>query len=370
VRFGDDVDDWDDARLMNDLIVAAQDLRRPTGLPPVPPPDRSFADSQPPQVPDYSDIGAWAAHPDKFDVSDFDPPGFARPDEPVADGFYIYPTTYRGMTWNARTDDPAANRDVDAVVMAQGSVLGDCCNIYAPRYRQAVSASVYDRTNGPQAYALAFEDVRAAFREFVRSSDRPFVVIGHSQGAFHTQRLLTEEIVGTPLAERMVAAYVVGISSPRGLFDTDWRGLVPCDEPTTSGCVASWVTFGTGTDVSAWQQLMAQRFSQYTGDDGTVDLLCTNPLTGAGGAADRTRNTGSVAVPDVGGYMRAAVPGLVGAACDRGMLKVDADPGEDYKALALPGDNYHFYDIALFYANLRSDVLKRAMNWHAEHAGQ
>ncbi len=43
-----------------------------------------------------------------------------------------------------------------------------------------------------------------------RNGDRPFILAGHSQGTFHAARLLGERIAGTPLAEKMVAACLVG----------------------------------------------------------------------------------------------------------------------------------------------------------------
>lgn len=367
VRFGDDIEDWDDASLVNPLIQAGHAARMPTGLPRVPPPPITFGETQHPPVPDYSQASNWAAHPDHYDVTDLDPPGLTRPEQPAADGFYIHPTTFRGQQWNAAVEDAAANEDVDAVTMSQATVLAECCRIFAPRYRQAASAAStpgMDRTSGMQAFGLAYEDVRSAFRDFVaQSGDRPIVLLGHSQGAFHLHRLLAEEIVDTPLADRLVAAYAVGIAAPVGRFADSWTGLRPCDDATTTGCVAAWSTFGPNADPLAYQQLNAQRFPEYARPDGDIDLLCMNPLTGSKADATAADNRGAVPLPALGGYLKAPVTNLLGASCTGGMLRTTAVAPEPFTALALPGENYHFYDVVLFYSNLRGDAARRVAAW-------
>ncbi|MEE8308278.1 MAG: DUF3089 domain-containing protein [Gammaproteobacteria bacterium] len=371
VRLGADVTDWDDAKLMNGLIAAAQDARRPTGLPPVPAPPMAFGDGEQPRAPDYGVVADWAAHPQQLDAADFDPQGVARTGDLRADAFYIYPTTYRGQTWNASLDDPTSNEQVDAVVQGQATILRDCCRIFAPRYRQAASSSVYDRTgSGIKAYGFAFEDVRAAFRQFVAASDRPFVILGHSQGALHTRRLLTEEIANTALVDRMVAAYVVGMPVPQGLFDGPWAGLKGCDSVMATGCVASWSTFGPGTDAVAYHKNIAQRYPQYVGPNGRVDIVCTNPLTGGTEAALADRNAGAVPIPDIGGYLKPPLPGLVGARCNEGQLVLTDNPGPPFQAMMFADENYHFYDVALFYANLRHDAVQRVTQWHIKAGAQ
>jgi hypothetical protein len=55
-------------------------------------------------------------------------------------------------------------------------------------------------------------------------------------------------------------------------------------------------------------------------------------------------------------------PGSVGAHCDKGLLLLDgAIPA--LGPFALPGNNYHVYDYALFWAAIRNDAARRLKAW-------
>jgi hypothetical protein len=88
-------------------------------------------------------------------------------------------------------------------------------------------------------------------------------------------------------------------------------------------------------------------------------MLCTNPLTGAaGGEAPATANLGAL-VPDVALVGATIAPGLVPARCTAdGLLLIGVGP-EAFERFTLPGNNYHVYDYALFWANVRADVARR-----------
>ena len=108
---------------------------------------------------------------------------------------------------------------------------------------------------------------------------------------------------------------------------------------------------------------MAQRFPQFARPDGGIDLLCINPLTGSALDAAPADNLGAVPLPAVGGYLQAPQQGLLGASCTGGMLRTTTATSEPFRALALPGENYHFYDVVLFYNNLRRDAARRVAAW-------
>jgi hypothetical protein len=92
------------------------------------------------------------------------------------------------------------------------------------------------------------------------------------------------------------------------------------------------------------------------------DLLCVNPLTGSqDGAAPAQANPGTL-VPTADLLSATLVPQRVGARCDNGLLLLDGDipPLGPY---VLPGNNYHVYDYALFWAAIRADAEGRVAAW-------
>ena len=69
------------------------------------------------------------------------------------------------------------------------------------------------------------------------------MLAGHSQGSLHLTRLLRDRVASTPLAKRIVAAYVVGWPVSRTV-DLPLMGLPECTAPDQAGCILSWQTFG------------------------------------------------------------------------------------------------------------------------------
>ena len=165
----------------------------------------------------YADPALWVAKPGMTgtDPTRWLPDGYKDSAAPLnAAVFFVHPTTYLKKThWNAPLDDSDARRIAEIVVRFQASVFNRSAQIWAPRYRQATfGAFVTDQPEAKQALDLAYADVAQAFDAFVAATpaDRPIVLAGHSQGSFHLKRLLAEKVNGTPLARRIVAAYVIG----------------------------------------------------------------------------------------------------------------------------------------------------------------
>ena len=304
-------------------------------------PDQAFTDASSPAPPAYATPLHWAALPNREDLADSVPTGSrdAQATAP-ADVFFLHPTTFLSPdAWNQSLDDAATNDLTDEMVMrGQTSVFNGCCRIYAPRYRQATLAAFFDDSeSGPQALALAYEDVIAAFRYYVThfNEGRPFVLAAHSQGSRHADYLMADEIVGTELANRMIAAYPVG-------FEIDGSNGVPvCDTPTQTGCQVTWNSVGPAAGALF----------------GTPDNICVNPLSWRvdGALADHDANLGAVNL-DAGD---APEPGAADAQCRDGRLYVSEIRSDNYSLMPLGRDNYHIYDYALFYMNIRENVQAR-----------
>ena len=278
------------------------------------------------------------------------------------DVFFVQPTTYVSKRWNQDLGDLKTDTWTrTSVGLRQISLFSACCRVYSPRYRQASSRAFAEMSgDGMKAYALAFEDVRAAFRYYVAHENhgRPFVLAGHSQGALHIMRLLREEIDGRAIGRRLVVAYAPGIGIPVGTFGTELKDVVACDVSNRTGCVASWNSFLLDADVASYIARAAKSWVAVHGVGPGAELLCVNPLTSdrRRPAADAAANLGGMVVPAAPeGPAAPVVPGAAGARCESGVLRVSPA----YPLTALPGGSLHYYDIPLFWANLRADVARR-----------
>ncbi|MBU7579008.1 MAG: DUF3089 domain-containing protein [Porphyrobacter sp.] len=284
--------------------------------------------------------------------------------------FFVHPTSYLSRaSWNAPLEnggDAEAERIARIYLRGMASPFNAASEIWAPRYRQAtMGAFLTDAPEGRQAVDAAYADVREAFRFFLSTVDpkTPIVLAGHSQGALHIKRLIAEEVKGTPAAARLVAAYVIGwpVST---LHDLPVMGIPACAAPSQTACVISWSSFAEPADPALVLDAYAAGPALDGKAPGTDPMLCTNPLTGMiGGAADKRDNLGTL-VPDGTMEKGSLVPALVPAACDkRGLLLIGPPP--EMGSYVLPGNNYHVYDLPLFWANTRADVIRRAAEWKA-----
>jgi len=141
-------------------------------------------------APDYSRPESWAAYPGVPSHADEVPAGMARAVGSGTPVFFVHPTTYLApVIGNASFESGSdiERRVDDAVLRFQASVFNGCCDIFAPRYRQASLRAI--TTNTPEAYAadeLAYGDVARAFERFVQIHPRgAFILASHSQGSIH-----------------------------------------------------------------------------------------------------------------------------------------------------------------------------------------
>lgn len=286
----------------------------------------------------------------------------ASPDFAV---FFVHPTSYLNRSsWNAELGDEEAERVARIYLRGMASPLGSATEIWAPRYRQAtIGAFLTDKPEGQMAFDTAYRDVAQAFSHFVANVDPelPIVLAGHSQGSLHTMTLLHEQVAGTPLADRVAAAYVIGwpISETH---DLPLMGLPACTSADQVGCIQSWASYAEPADPSQVEQYYARSIGLNGETRGDSPILCTNPLTGTrGGEAAASANLGSL-VPDNDMQAGELVPFAVPARCDsRGILLI-GDPPEMGRYV-LPGNDYHVYDIPLFWANMQADVTRRVESW-------
>ncbi|WP_301749966.1 DUF3089 domain-containing protein [uncultured Erythrobacter sp.] len=296
-------------------------------------------------------------------------PALAKTAKPFA-VFFVHPTSYLNRSrWNAPLEnggDPEAERIARVYLRGMASPFNAATEIWAPRYRQAtMGAFLTDAPQGKQAIEAAYADVREAYRFFLSSVDpaTPIVLAGHSQGALHLKRLLAEEVKGTPVAGRLVAAYLIGWPVSM-THDLPAIGFPACAAPGQTGCIISWSSFAEPADPAPVLNAYGSTPALDGKAPGKDPMLCSNPLTGRiGGKAPASANLGTL-VPEDSMEKGELRPGFVPASCDpHGLLLIGPPP--EMGSYVLPGNNYHVYDLPLFWANTKADVITRAGAWKA-----
>ncbi len=239
----------------------------------------------------YDGTTNWICHPDRDDdqcrdlsTTEISPGGSTSQrdlgvaEDPPVDCFYVYPTA-------SSDPGPLADLDVDdseeSTVRAQVAPFATTCRVFAPAYRQiplAVVSAGRDSASDDDR-ERAYRDVLDAWRTYIsqHNDGRGVVLIGHSQGTDHLQRLIDDEIAPEPaLRERLVSAILLGRSTSAASFD----GVPPCEAADQVGCVIAFVSYPAEAPPGA-----DGHFGR-TGEDGTR-AWCVDPtdLTG-GGPAD------------------------------------------------------------------------------------
>jgi hypothetical protein len=215
-----------------------------------------------PAAPDYRSAASWLCLPNRSDVCStplattaLNPNGYGSTGRstvatnPPLDCFYVYPTVSRDRGLNS---DLQANEE-RAAAETQFARLAGACRTYAPMYRQMTTAAIAAAALGTDlrpAQNLAYRDVLAAFGNYLatRNAGRPFVLVGHSQGSWHLQRLIAEEIEGKAIARQMRLAIIPGFNVlvPQGrLVGGTFKSTPLCSRPGETGCVISYVGYRT-----------------------------------------------------------------------------------------------------------------------------
>ena len=331
-------------------------------------PSAEFKPARDPSLPDYARADLWISRPGTpNDPALWTPPSVSRAGKPRASVFFVHPTSYLSRAeWNAPVDDPDSANRARLFVRSQASAFNDVGRVWAPRYRQATfGAFLTSRRDAELALDLAYRDVLAAFDRFLLEApaDRPIILAAHSQGSLHLTRILRDRVAGRPLARRIAAAYAVGwpISA---VSDLPALGLPGCAAPEDSGCVLSWQSFGEPADPSQVTDVFEASRGFNGGPRRREDMLCVNPLTGvAGGAAPAAANGGTLK-PNADLSDATVVAGAVPARCEGGFLLIGGDE-PNLGPYVLPGNNYHVFDYALFWVNVRADAARRLASFRA-----
>ena len=207
---------------------------------------------------------------------------------------------------------------------------------------------------------FAYEDVLNSFEYFIRNYNkgRPFIIASHSQGSYHGLRLLKERIDKSELADRMVAAYLIGMSTISDKAVSELKNIPVCDSPGQTGCLIHFATYAEGAPEDEYIK---------------EKMVCVNPITWKQDGAEGDQELHKGYVPKSGEYnlkfygsddaefvefKRLESPKVshTHASCRDGRLFVAKQSDQsDF----LGEGNYHGLDYLLFHMDIRENVAER-----------
>lgn len=321
----------------------------------------------------------------------------AASSDPPIDCFYVYPTVSTQPTPNANLHiDPAETN----VALLQAARFSEDCRVYAPMYRQATIAAIFDGEKGVNAVEL-YEDVLSAWSYYLAhyNDGRGVVLIGHSQGSFVLESLIKLEIETHPdQLSKIVSAILLGgnvnvpssqpattgssPSSGPALGTTPLQGatfssISPCRSSSQTGCLIAYSSF----DATPPADSLFGRTS-VPGEE----VLCTNPADPAAPVGKAVPIQPYLPLDDItlfGGTSAAGVttpwvsyPGRFTAACEyadgASWLQINGptspSAGSPYLTTALgPTWGLHLVDPNIAMGNLVSLVHSEAVSWVKHH---
>lgn len=282
--------------------------------------------------------------------------------EKQVDVFYLYPTTYSP----ADQSDPSISTIDDAGMMANAKLAYDrqatafetVANIYAPFYRQD-NLSPVDREE--TIAGIPTTDATAAFEYYLKhyNNGRPFILVGHSQGADVTSNLLSGYLKEHPdVYQRMVVAYVIGYTVTEDYLAANPH-LKFAEGPDDTGVIVSYNT--EAPEVLAPGNPVI-----------TAGALAINPINWKRDEtlATAAENLGSIGLNKDGSAVRNA-EGIIAPVMNFADAQIDLDKGALICStvnvdIYSPGSAtfgkgvYHTFDYPFYYFNLRQNAENRS----------
>lgn len=223
------------------------------------------------------------------------------------DCFYVYPTV--DMRLGAgNTEDFKDLSKIEHATLSQAVPFAQTCKLYVPLYRQVTIGTYFHRDVLERGLAAAYRDVSQAFRTYLATMNhgRPIVLIGHSQGAEMTIRLIKEFFDQDPaLRERLVLALPIGghVEVTQGKTTGGTFTNVPvCTREDEHGCVIAYRSYREGGAIAKPDPALAPSDIE----------VCVNPgdvLDASFLASEKLHGVDGVTTPYV------TFPGLYGATC-------------------------------------------------------
>ncbi len=291
---------------------------------------------------DYAERGNWVMLPE------------ASAEMREVDVFYVYPTLFSSKTEKLMRWDTDKIRAKARAIAGQQTGPFKVGNIYAPFVRQtelftALEDMKAERITGPSQHQ-AVADTVEAFRYYMKhhNNGRPFILVGHSQGAYDLLKMMKLEFKDESLQRKLVAAYLIGFPVTADDFE-EYPHLKPARGEYDTGVIISWNTEAPDAVKSV-----------FTGRPGTY---CINPLNWKTDATPATavENLGAVlfdyktnTAKEYPNFCSAVINPDTGA-----LIAIPQYPGQydnEYSGKGI----YHGDDIYFFYRNLEVNAKARA----------
>lgn len=272
----------------------------------------------------------------------------------AVDVFYVYPTIFVSesqpfMQW----DTPPLADKARLITHQQTAPFQSLGNIYAPFVRQGELTRVL---KGLEVYPivtdhmqLGFQDVQDAFHYYLKhlNGGRPFILAGHSQGAFALLNLLKRERECPALKKQLIAAYLFGCP----ISDADFDEAPHLKLATGARDLGSIIVWNTEAEDA--------EHSLFTRRPGT---RCINPLNWRTDAteAPASMNLGAVFF-DASGKVEKEIPAFCNAKINlkTGALIVCPKVPGEYDIPLLGKGVYHTNDIYFFFRNIEANARDR-----------
>jgi hypothetical protein len=204
-----------------------------------------------------ADLDATELHADGTRVTVRDTPA---PGADKVDCFYVYPTVDLSLA-PANHDSFSDLSPMTHATVAQAARFRNVCSLYVPLYRQ-VTIGTYLRGGGaPSArepyMAVAESDVVDAFLHYMGqwNAGHKIVLIGHSQGAEMTTRLLKRLFDNDPvMRDRLLLAMPIGgaVEVPKGRTVGGSFAHIPvCAQALETSCIVAYRSYAAGGQVRA-----------------------------------------------------------------------------------------------------------------------